>query len=320
MKANPADQRLIGLLADGQFRTGKQLGEHLGISRAGVWKRMQRLQEWGLALESVKGKGYRLSRPLDLLDTDWLAKQLKSVDLYCHPVTDSTNADALLLPDSPRPQAVVAECQRQGRGRRGRQWQSPFAANLYLSVRYSLACGVTGLGGLSLAVGVAVAQTLASHCPGLSPVLKWPNDIWVNGAKLGGILVEVAGEMDGQVTVVVGVGINAGMTPDQAREIDQSWTDLASELGVAPPRTPLAAALLKAVISMLEQFSKEGFAPFVAAFEALDSCLDAPVTVQSGERQLMGVARGVSPEGALLLEQQGSLQEIHGGEVSLRKA
>ncbi|MDX1805087.1 MAG: biotin--[acetyl-CoA-carboxylase] ligase [Alcanivorax sp.] len=314
-----ADLQLIRHLADGAFCSGSQLGELLGVSRAAVWKRMQRLTELGLAVESVKGRGYRLAHPLRLLDPGSLSAALAGrADLHYHCATGSTNADALALEGGGKPQLVVAEYQYAGRGRRGRQWQSPFAANLYLSLRYSLARGFSALGGLSLAVGVAAAQVLMRHVPGLPVGLKWPNDLQVNGDKLGGILIELAGEMDGQVDVVVGLGINGEMTPDQARDIDQRWTDLASHAGRPLDRSALCADLAVTMLEALEQFSADGFAPFMAGFERLDVCNGLQVEVLAGDQRICGVASGVSDDGALLLRTEQGLSQLHGGEVSLR--
>ena len=133
-----ADQQLIRLLSDGQFRSGSELGQALGISRAAIWKRVQRLEEFGMALESVKGKGYRLAQSVDLIDQISLQAELgERAQLHYQWVTESTNADALALAGPVRrPQVFVTECQTAGRGRRGRQWQSPFAANLYFSIRF----------------------------------------------------------------------------------------------------------------------------------------------------------------------------------------
>ncbi|MCG8392312.1 MAG: biotin--[acetyl-CoA-carboxylase] ligase [Pseudomonadales bacterium] len=315
-----ADQQLIRLLADGQFRSGSELGELLGVSRAAVWKRAQRLADFGLALESVKGKGYRLSSPLQLIDPDHLQALLADrADLHYHWVTESTNSDALALTGPVRrPQVFVAECQLSGRGRRGRHWRSPFAANLYLSIRFPVVGGFSALGGLSLAVGAAVADALRSLDGNLPVTLKWPNDLWINGAKVGGVLIELAGEMDGQVDVVVGVGLNGRMTALQAEGIDQRWTDLASELAVMPHRTELAGAVLSALLDMLPVFSAQGFAAFVADFERYDAVKGKKVKVQSGDQILEGVAAGVSADGALKVETGEGLRELYGGEVSLR--
>jgi len=174
-----ADQQLIRLLADGQFHSGSELGQALGISRAAIWKRVQRLEEFGMALESVKGKGYRLAQPVDLIDQISLQEALgERAQLHYQWVTESTNGDALAVSGPVRrPQVFVTECQTAGRGRRGRQWQSPFAANLYLSIRFPVSGGFAALGGLSLAVGVAVAQALQELDSELPVTLKWPNDL-----------------------------------------------------------------------------------------------------------------------------------------------
>lgn len=318
-----ADQQLIRLLADGQFRSGSQLGEVLGVSRAAVWKRAQRLADFGLALESVKGKGYRLAQPIELLDPgylrDCLAQRVAPADLHYSLITNSTNADALAAAaNAGRPAVFLAECQLAGRGRRGRQWQSPFAANHYLSIRYPIQGGFAALGGLSLAVGVAVADALSSLMPGLPVGLKWPNDLLVDGAKLGGVLIELAGEMEGRVDVVVGVGINGRMTAAQAEGIDQRWTDLASVMGEAPSRNEVASKVLVSLLEMLANFSVEGFAPLMTRYQDYDQVVGRKVQVQSVDQVLTGVAAGVSPDGALRLETADGLKELYGGEVSLR--
>lgn len=318
-----ADQQLIRLLADGQFRSGSQLGDVLGVSRAAVWKRAQRLNDFGLALESVKGKGYRLAQPVELLDPDYLqeylARTVAPVDLHYSLITDSTNADALAASNgNGRPSVFLAECQLAGRGRRGRQWQSPFAANLYLSIRYPVQGGFAALGGLSLAVGVAVADALTALAPGLPVGLKWPNDLLVNGAKLGGVLIELAGEMDGHVDVVVGVGLNGRMTAAQAEGIDQRWTDLASEMQEMPSRTEVVAEVLSRLLDMLAGFSSQGFAPMVSRYERYDQVTGKAVQVQSADQVLKGIAAGVSPDGALRLDTGDGVKELYGGEVSLR--
>ncbi len=315
-----ADQQLIRLLADGNFRSGSELGEALGISRAAIWKRAQRLADFGMALESVKGRGYRLARPLDLIDADVLDSAIGDrAGLHYQWVTESTNADALALQGPVRhPHVFIAECQTAGRGRRGRRWQSPFAANLYLSVRFPVSGGFAALGGLSLAVGVTVAQGLQALEPSLPVSLKWPNDLLINGAKIGGVLIELAGEMDGQVDVVVGVGVNGRMTRAQAGDIDQAWTDLGSEMADMPPRTDLAMAVLTRLLEMLPVFADQGFAAFMDAYDGYDAVRGETVQLQSGEQTIVGRAAGVLPDGALRLETPEGIREAYGGEVSLR--
>ncbi len=321
MKDSDPDLALIRLLADGRFHSGAALGEALGVSRTAIWKRLQRAAEvYGLAVESVRGKGYRLATALDPLDPVALQRALAGrAGLHFRPVTPSTNADAMALAaEAGGPLVVTTEYQSAGRGRRGRRWQSPFGANLYLSVLYQLSGGFSSLGGLSLAAGVAVGHALAEVAPHLRLSLKWPNDLLVDGAKLGGVLIELAGEMEGQVQVVVGVGINVSMSDHQAGGIDQDWTDLRRACGTPPDRTRLAALVANELLTMLDRFAVDGFAPFMAAFDRLDVCRDRPVVIQTGAGQRGGVARGVAEDGALRVEIDGETHYMHGGEVSLR--
>jgi len=321
LKDSDPDLHLIRLLADGRFHSGGALGEALGVSRAAIWKRLQRSAEaYGLSVESVRGKGYRLTRALDPLNPEAIEDSLRGrAGLHFQPVTQSTNADAMALAaEAAGPMVVTTEYQSAGRGRRGRQWQSPFAANLYLSVLYQLSGGFSSLGGLSLAAGVAVSRALADTVPELGLGLKWPNDLLVDGAKLGGVLIELAGEMEGQVQVVVGVGINVAMSDHQAEAIDQDWTDLRRASAAPPDRTRLATAVAGELLTMLDRFAVDGFAPFTAAFDQMDVCRDRPVVIHTGAGQRTGVARGVSEDGALRVEIDGEIHYMHGGEVSLR--
>ena len=315
-----ADQTLIRLLSDGECRSGSELGKLLGISRAAVWKRIQRLEQFGLALESIKGKGYRLSQPLHLLELDRITESLADrARLQYSWVTESTNADALALPGPVSvPHLFISECQLAGRGRRGRQWQSPFAANIYLSLRYSAAGGFSTLGGLSLVVGAVVARALVALDPSLPVTIKWPNDIVINGSKVGGILIELAGEMDGQVDVVIGIGMNGAMTAAQAADIDQRWTGLADEMQGNYDRTDIASVVLDALLDALPLFSERGFSAFSALYAQFDGVMGRQVRVISGDSELLGTACGVTDEGALKVDDGIQVRELFGGEVSLR--
>ena len=273
-----------------------------------------------MPLESVKGKGYRLAQPVDLIDPLSLEVLLGGrAQLHYQWATESTNADALAIKGPVRrPQVFLSECQTAGRGRRGRQWQSPFAANLYVSIRFPVSGGFAALGGLSLAVGVVVAQALRELDPSLPVGLKWPNDLQVNGAKVGGVLIELAGEMDGQVDVVIGIGMNGAMTAAQAADIDQRWTGLADEMQGNYDRTAIAAAILDALLDALPLFSEKGFAGFSALYARFDGVLGRKVRVISGDNELIGMACGVTDEGALKVDDGTQVRELFGGEVSLR--
>jgi BirA family biotin operon repressor/biotin-[acetyl-CoA-carboxylase] ligase len=261
----------------------------------------------------------------DLLETEKILSGLSENsrallrELDLHGVIDSTNAEALRrITAGVGPGLVcVAEQQTAGRGRRGRGWVSPYTGNLYLSIVWEFARGATALEGLSLAVGVAVTEALG-RCAVADLQLKWPNDILHQGAKLGGILIEMVGGATGSCQVVIGIGINVSMPESAAGDIEQSWTDVRRITQTTPGRNELLAALLDELLPMLPAFEQEGFAPWQTRWSERDAFAGCPVIVHSGPQQVAGIARGVNDAGALLLEVDDSVQAFHGGEVSLR--
>jgi BirA family biotin operon repressor/biotin-[acetyl-CoA-carboxylase] ligase len=210
----------------------------------------------------------------------------------------------------------VAEAQSAGRGRRGRPWVSPGGANLYLSVLRTFAVVPEFLQGLSLAVGVAVAKAMQSlDVQGIA--LKWPNDILLGGAKLGGILLETSARGRGPWRVVTGIGINVRMPADAGASIDQPWTDLAAH-GAHPGRNRLASRVLTEVILAQAQFAEAGFEIFRRDWERLDGLRDRQVELHDASGSRQGIARGVDAGGALLLEIQGRCERVVSGDISLR--
>lgn len=320
---------LLPLLADGEYRSGQDLADALGVSRTAVWKQLNKFgRESGLQIESVRGRGYRIAGGLDLLDANAVSEAMNEQargllsELSIASCIDSTNSEALRRAQAGcRPGLVcTAEQQSAGRGRRGRQWVSPFASNLYLSAYWQFHQGAAALEGLSLAIGVAVARALAT-CGVAQVALKWPNDILSDGAKLGGILIEMTGDSTGACQVVVGVGLNVSMPETAGSEIDQSWTDVQTLCSNDPPRrSTLLAALLNELLPMLSTFENSGFTAYREEWMSRDAHADKPVIIDTGAQQIAGVARGVDKRGALQLETSTGVQSIYGGEISLRAA
>lgn len=317
--------QLIERLADGQFHSGEDLGQSLGLSRAAIWKQVEALTAAGLAVERVRGKGYRIAGGLELLNAERIralgGERLQALPVQVALVTASTNEDALreVSAGAATPFACLAERQLAGRGRRGRAWQSPLGSNIYLSLCLSFELGAAALEGLSLVVGLGVLDVLRRAGLDERAGLKWPNDLWVDGRKLAGILIELAGDMDGRCQVVIGVGINLVPLPDSmADEVVQPWTDLASELGQRPQRNALVADLLATLLASCERFAREGFAPFRDHWQAVDVLMGRAVLVSSGPNTVAGRCCGVDPRGALLVDVDGEVQALHGGEVTLR--
>ncbi len=317
-----SDRNIIQLLADGQFHSGEALGAALGVSRAAVWKQLQKLEKLGIRVESVRGRGYRIAGGMELLDRDKILESLPpSVaagvrDFTLFDEVESTNS--YLLKGLVHQCVCVAERQTGGRGRRGRRWVSPFGRNLYLSVGWRFDGGAVAVEGLSLAVGVALRRAVASVLPSEGLGLKWPNDLLLDGRKVGGILVELTGDPSDQCNVVVGVGLNLDMSPDEAGEVDQPWANL-SELGTVS-RNRLCASVIAELFGLLSGYGGRGFAPWRREWERCDVSRDRPVVLSTPASSIVGIARGVADNGALRLETADGIRLVSGGEITLRAA
>jgi BirA family biotin operon repressor/biotin-[acetyl-CoA-carboxylase] ligase len=320
---------LIRLLADGRCHSGEAIAARLGVSRAAVWKALRKAgEDLGLDIVAVRGRGYRLPTHLELLDVERILAALSAeaqrriARLEIHDAIDSTNTRLMreAADGAPSGTLCLAERQTAGRGRLGRTWVSPFGANLYLSLLWRFPFGPAGLAGLSLAAGAAVADALRAAGAG-DIALKWPNDVLWQRRKLAGLLLEVAGEAHGPAHVVVGVGVNTHLEPDQGSAIDRPWVDLDQVLGRgAYSRNALAAALAEGLVAAMERFAREGMAPFLADWERYDLYRGEQVEVHWGQQRVCGTHLGLDPQGALRLDTGAGIQTFQAGEVSLRPA
>jgi BirA family biotin operon repressor/biotin-[acetyl-CoA-carboxylase] ligase len=323
-------QKLLSLLANGSFHSGEQLAKRLRISRGGIWKLVRSLRALGIDVESVPRQGYKLERAVDLLDKKAIVealspqakKTLQQLDVLLS--VDSTNR-FLTDSDGAEPGQVrvcTAELQNAGRGRRGRSWIAPFGSGICLSMSWQFTEAPPTFSALSLAVGVAAANAFAKL--GVEGVgLKWPNDLIWQNRKLGGILIEMRGESAGPAHVVIGIGINVHMPARARLMLAEQQAALISDVHeIVRDRTParnlIIARLIEEIVAMLETFATHGFAPFVAAWQRLDTLANANVKVISGTQTTFGTARGVEIDGTLLVDVGGNLQRFVSGEVSLR--
>ena len=318
-------QRLAHYLSATETRSGEAIGEELGCSRTAVWKYVEALRNLGIEINAVAGQGYRLREPLELLDRDRILAGLNPPggaglrDLLIEASLDSTNSALQRLPLARQhATAIFAEHQSQGRGRRGRQWYSPYGKNLYLSLGWKFEKSLSELGCLPLVVALAAAQALQRA--GLEGHgVKWPNDLLIGGRKVCGCLVEVQGDSQGPCHAVLGVGINVHMPVSrQTEHIDQPWTDLHSHLpGFS--RNALAVLLLEELIVQLSKFDEQGFAPFGEPWEQADVLYGQSIDVQSATGSIRGTAVGIDEMGALRLDTGQEVLKLHSGEVSLHK-
>ncbi|GAJ78993.1 LOW QUALITY PROTEIN: biotin operon repressor [Vibrio sp. JCM 18905] len=294
---------ILKSLSNGEFHSGEALGEALNVSRAAIAKHIKGLSEWGaLIFIRVQGRGYQLASPLQLLDEALLTASAESlVELV--PVINSTNQYLLdRVAESEKGRVCIAEYQAQGRGRRGRQWISPFGSNLYLSMYWRLDAGMAAAMGLSLVIGIAAVEALEEM--GIQGVkLKWPNDLYYQDKKLAGILVEMSGQAGGAAHLVIGMGgLNIGM-PDEQPEIDQPWTTLNQvNESLVIDRNVLATTLIKHWNSALIEYELKGLTSFVERWNRLDNFLNRQVKLLIGPREVHGVVRGIDHQGGILLE------------------
>lgn len=319
MKEHTIKLAILKALSRGEFISGEELGEQLGVSRAAISKHIKGIQEWGIDIFRVQGKGYQLAKPLQMLDEAVLKDNLTNrVELI--PIIDSTNQYLLDQVDELESGTVcLAEYQAKGRGRRGREWVSPFGSNLYMSMFWRLDAGMAAAMGLSLVVGVAIVEALEEL--GLEGVkLKWPNDLYYQDRKLAGILVEMSGQAGGAANLVIGMGMNL-MMPEQTEGITQPWSSL-SEVATEGniDRNQLAIELIRALHSALNDYEVHGMSGCVERWNRLDNFLGRPIKLIIGSREVAGIARGINEQGAVLLETETGIESFIGGEISLRSA
>ena len=315
-------------MTDDCFHSGSELSAHVGLSRSAIWKYCQSFSDFGLEITTLKGKGYRLNRKLELLSADKIYNSLDQntqsliSTLNVYPQLSSTNDYVLNAMKSESHSGCVcfAESQTQGRGRQGRQWISPFGANIYLSFSWVFENGFASLSGLSLVIGIAVVRALNQL--GIQDVgLKWPNDIYWKHQKLGGILIEISGESSGACTAIVGLGLNLYLPPKEATTIDQPWVDLEKiHSNASYSRHELASVLIIQLLSVSASFEEKTFKQYVLEWQNYDCMKGREVSVYRGEQRFDGIVIGIDENGLFLLsDAKGKIQRFASGEVSFRK-
>ena len=319
-------KKILTLLADGEFHSGTELAEALGVSRSAICKQLKGLSELGLHHAAVSGKGYRLDRPLELLARDKISASLSGQNnalistLEIHDTLNSTNSYLVEHSHTNAPSGFVcfAEHQTAGKGRRGRQWVSPYGSNIYLSILWRFQQGgIASTAGLSLAIGVAVIRALKQH--NINDVgLKWPNDIYSQGKKLGGILIEVSGEADGPCAAVIGLGLNLFLPEAHAHSITQAWTDLTKISGENPFfRNQLAGTLLDHILSITNGFEAVGIKAYLDEWRRYDCLKGKLATLFIGQQEIEGIVEGIDDNGLLLIKKlDGAIHAFASGEVS----
>ncbi|MCL2920097.1 bifunctional biotin--[acetyl-CoA-carboxylase] ligase/biotin operon repressor BirA [Shewanella litorisediminis] len=308
---------ILAMLSTQEFVSGEALAERLGISRAAISKHIDVLETLGLSIYSVKGRGYKLATPVSLIDEQRLKQ---GIERRCFYFDDIPSTNAFMLSHSEELESgdvCIAEHQSAGRGRRGRRWVSPYGSHLYFSLFWRLTDGMSKAMGLSLVVGCSLAKVLDEL--GVEGIgLKWPNDVYLDGRKLAGILVEMKGQADSNCELIIGIGVNMAMPEAQGETIDQPWADLQAHS--MPDKTEFAVLLQRQLQADLSLFEREGLGAFVERWQVSDLFIGKPVNLMMADRVETGICRGIDEQGALLLELAGGVKSFVGGEISLRPA
>ena len=307
--------------------SGAELSQRLGFTRAAIWARVEELRKVGYEIEASPVLGYRLISTPDVLHADDLLARLGKTkvigrDIQVFAQTTSTN-DVVekLARDGVKEGAVVfAESQTKGRGRLGRTWTSPARKGLWFSIllRPNLRPQET----TQLTVAAAAAVWRAIHAvTGLSPEIKWPNDILIGGKKVVGILTELSAEVDRVKHITLGIGVDVNLTANELPlELRKIATSLRIESGKAIERAELATQILRELDKDYSRVCSGKFAALADEWEAHCSTIGQQVTVGIGERRLRGRAEALDDDGALLLRtEHGRLERVIGGDVTLDK-
>lgn len=344
--ARPLTFTLLRELSAERFTSGAALAAKHGVSRSAISDALKDAAALGVHVFSLTRRGYRLAEPLGFLELSHIRQRLGEhahrLDLRIVDVIDSTNSALLaqaasVVPPTagrvgmvgtvgtkgaPSGSCLAAELQTAGRGRRGRVWQSGLGASLTFSLLWRFEGGAAALGGLSLTVGVAVANALRSL--GIGAQLKWPNDIVVNDRKLGGILIETQGDMLGPTVAVIGIGLNVNLPEEMRAAIDQAVTDIAAESAAAAVTSPardrntLLASVLSQLVVVLDEFQAGGFMSLRDQWRGLNAHQGEVVTVFAAEASYAARVVDVASDGALIVERNGVTTTLTAAEISIK--
>jgi len=309
--------KVVSLLQDGAYHDGTSIGKTLRITRSAVWKAIKKLQDYQVMIDSVKGKGYALKQALILLDANKIKPQLKNdVELMIFESIHSTNVYLRTM----KPKAItccLAEQQTQGKGRMNRQWHSPFGQNIYLSCYFPFAKDISELSGLSLVTSLAIVKTLNCYVSENQFAVKWPNDVIYEGKKISGSLIEIQAESHGVCHAIIGIGINVNMLEDEDK-IKRPWTSVQQITGQYVDRNVLVAQLINQLLAYLHEFSKNGFATFMAEWAKADCLMEKNIALQNNDHIVQGKVIGINAQGHLLLQtDENTVRAFSSGDTSV---
>ncbi len=316
------DEKILNIFRKNsdKYISGEEISKLLEISRAALWKHIEKLREKGYEFEAVPHLGYRLVSAPDRLFPEEIKYNLNTKimgkKIIYYDVIDSTNTKCYELAEKGYPEGtiVIAEAQTKGKGRLSRQWISPRHKGLYFSVLLKPDMAPNDVAKLTLLAAVSVASAVR-ETTNLKALIKWPNDVLLNNKKICGILTEMNAEADRINFIVLGIGINVTakgpMLPRGATSLFEEGAKEVSRL-----------LLLKKLLFTLEQdyllFKKHKFEKIVQQWQDFSAILGNRVRIISHNEKLEGIAMGIDPDGALILRLDNGFQnKILSGDVEL---
>ncbi|CAM2799082.1 biotin-[acetylCoA carboxylase] holoenzyme synthetase and biotin operon repressor [Legionella steigerwaltii] len=326
MHFTPSQLRLLQLLGDGKCHSGSELGATLGITRSAIWKQINHLIESGIPIKRIRHQGYQLPNQLILLNKhkiiEHLAAENQTTPFKLHLLTtiDSTNRYLKDLPLSNSVDICCSEIQTQGRGRFGRHWHSPFGENIYCSSRWNLNYDFAKLSGLSLVTSLAIVATLNELDISSNIKIKWPNDIlWAN-KKLCGSLIEILAESNGNVQVIIGIGLNVNTDTQNNPLPDKPWCSLYEITQSHFDRNFLIAKLIAHLEHYLIKFIHYDLISFMDEWSKSDYLFGKNIKVTQSSNTLSGLACGINELGQLILQDELGIRHfLSSGDTSLHE-
>jgi len=321
--------KIIDVLADGKFHSGEILANQFKVSRVSIWNAISEAEQFGIEIHSVRGKGYKLTHAVELLDESSIKRaigeQANFFNIEVMDITTSTNSVMMQRASEGLPHAscIATNIQTAGKGRRGRKWVSELGENLTFSFLWRFNQGAAMLSGLSLVVGIALIRTFKQL--GINhALLKWPNDVLIFHEKaykkLAGILIELQGDMDGQSLAVIGIGINLNISKKQIKKIDQPAIDLQTITQESMNPNNLIALIIKELARVLSEFELNGFSSLKEEWVMSHAFHEKVISLTKGDGQnVIGKVIDISDEGSLILQTNKGQQNFSSGEVVLNK-
>ncbi|RIW33126.1 biotin--[acetyl-CoA-carboxylase] ligase [Bacillus salacetis] len=310
--------------AEGEFLSGQALADIAGCSRTAVWKHIEELRKEGFEFEAVKKRGYRIVKTPDRGSEEQIKPGLKTRFIgkaihYIESVPSTQKiAHTLAQEGAEEGTAVIADEQTEGRGRLLRSWHSPRGTGIWMSIILKPQLPPQRAPQFTLIAAVAVVQAIEEVC-GLSPEIKWPNDILLNGRKVTGILTELQAEADKINSIIIGIGMNVNQkAEDFPKELQSIATSLALEKEEKISRVQLIQKVMEKLEMYYDLYMEKGFTPIKLLWESYAVSIGRHITARTITGSIHGKALGINEDGVLRIEDgAGTIHEVYSADIEL---